>query len=106
MAWNKVSPLHIFRNGSIARAPPLAAVSRRRRANLEERRRHALGGAMLRRRMMKKAFVSIVSSYVGYCIASVLRRQGYDVVGSIRAEGEECVYLVYHCSRNFLTKEF
>ena len=40
-------------------------------------------------RGMKQAFVSIVSSYVGYCIASVLRRDGYDVVGSIRAEGAE-----------------
>lgn len=36
---------------------------------------------------MKQAFVSIVSSYVGYCVASVLRHHGYHVVGSVRAEG-------------------
>lgn len=37
---------------------------------------------------MKRAFVSIASSYVGFCVASVLRQHGYDVVGSCRAEGE------------------
>ena len=38
--------------------------------------------------VMKRAFVSIASSYVGFCVASVLRQHGYDVVGSCRAEGE------------------
>lgn len=52
--------------------------------------------------MRKKAFVSIVSSYVGCCIASVLRRQGYDVVGSIRAEGSEMrsAYSLYVSSKH------
>ncbi|CAM9471679.1 unnamed protein product [Ectocarpus sp. 13 AM-2016] len=35
---------------------------------------------------MKQVFVSIVSSYVGYCVACVLRHHGYHVVGSVRAE--------------------
>eukprot|EP00904_Undaria_pinnatifida_P014095 jgi/Undpi1/9816/HiC_scaffold_27.g12270.m1 len=38
---------------------------------------------------MKRAFVSIASSYVGFCVASVLRQHGYDVVGSCRAEDAE-----------------
>lgn len=40
---------------------------------------------------MKRAFVSIASSYVGFCVATVLRRRGYDVVGSCRTEGESFV---------------
>lgn len=33
--------------------------------------------------------MSIVSSYVGYGVASILRHHGYHVVGSTRSEGEE-----------------
>lgn len=40
---------------------------------------------------MKRAFVSIASSYVGFCVATVLGHHGYDVVGSCRTEGESFV---------------
>lgn len=40
---------------------------------------------------MKHAFVSIASSYVGLCVAAVLRQHGYDIVGSCRTEGESFV---------------
>lgn len=49
--------------------------------------------------MMKRAFVSIANSYVGCCVAGVLHRHGYEVVGSVREEGKYCTapYRVLFC---------
>lgn len=53
------------------------------------RKTRCVGGGVCFQFGMKQAFVSIVSSYVGYGIASILRHHGYHVVGSIRSEGQE-----------------
>lgn len=47
----------------------------------------------------KRAFVSIASSYVGRCVAGVLHDHGYEVVGSVREEGERpnSLYRVSFC---------
>lgn len=67
------------------------AVKSQRRPAIQQRERGALcaGRGVCFQLDMKQAFVSIVSSYVGYGLASILRHNGYSVVGSIRSEGEE-----------------